>query len=314
VGLAISEFNQLVLDVTPTIDDLGGKQDIAIFSAGKKHRHKYFSRVFSDQDCKYTLHYPEKEFNEGSKDASPLTNDVGNLMQDVIAAAGRIENIAAESLRILLDVSCLSRQLIAQVFAAIAVVARGRTVHLRIAYSLAAYSPSPSVWATPNRTVCPVHPAFSGWNSEGPSLPLDVIVGLGYEKGKALGAVEYLEPRHRWIYVPESPETAYLAEVEKHNKNLIANCKDRVAQYQLMSPVETYFSLRSLVEGIAMQARPVLLPFGPKLFFAVNLLVAMTVEEAAVWYVNGESDDYSDRRPSRYSAIMECVIRSTDTT
>ena len=66
--------------------------------------------------------------------------------------------------------------------------------------------------------------------------------------------------------MPTSLEEAYLAEVEKHNKNLIDNSGDRVAHYQVMSPVDTYFSLRSLVEGMARGAGPVLQPFGPKLF------------------------------------------------
>lgn len=111
--------------------------------------------------------------------------------------------------------------------------------------------------------------------------------------------------------MPTSPEEAYLAEVEKHNTNLIDNSGDRVAHYQVLSPAETYFSLRSLVEGMARGARPVLLPFGPKIFFAVNLLVALTVEEAAVCHVRGESDDYSERSPSRYCAILGCRIESS---
>lgn len=102
-----------------------------------------------------------------------------------------------------------------------------------------------------------------------------------------------------------------MTEVKRHNKNLIDNSKDRAAYYQVLSPVDAYYSLRSLVEGIARGARPVLLPFGPKLFFAVNLLVAMTVEEAAVWHVSGESDEYSERSPSRHSAILSCLISTT---
>jgi hypothetical protein len=236
-------------------------------------------------------------------------------MQQMLDAEKEIKK-ENEPLKILIDVSCMSRPLIAEVFAGLVIIAQTRDIQLQVAYSLATYAPSPLVWAVPNRTICPVHPAFSGWTSEGASAPLDVVVGLGYERGKALGAVEYLEPRHRWICVPQSPELAYLAEVKQHNKNLIDNSKGRVVYYQVLSPVDTYFSLRSLVEGIARGARPVLLPFGPKLFFAVSLLVAMTVEEVAVWHVSGESNDYSERSPSRHSVILSCLIstpRSTPT-
>ena len=43
----------------------------------------------------------------------------------------------------------------------------------------------------------------------------------------------------------------------------------------------------------------------------MNLLVVLTVEEAAVWHVRGESDDYSERGPSRYCAILGSRIDSS---
>lgn len=301
MGVTVSGLTQVAPEGPPTLEDLGGEPDVAIVGAGDKRRHRFFLRQFEKLPGVTVLRCPAQASRE----------DAANLFQAFVTAVGEQPRPDARPVRVFVDVSCLSRPAIAQVFAALPRLAQHQPIELRVGYSLAVYAPSPAVWATPNRTICPVHPAFSGWTSEGASAPLDVVVGLGYEKGKALGAVEYLEPRHRWICVPTSPEEAYLAEVEKHNKNLIDNSGDRVAHYQVLSPVETYFSLRSLVEGMARGARPVLLPFGPKLFFAVNLLVALTVEEAAVWHVRGESDDYSERSPSRYCAILGCRIDSS---
>jgi len=302
MGVTITQLSQVVPDGTPSLQDLGGPPHIAIVGAGNKRRHRFFLRHFEELADVRVLRSP----GQADTDAR-----AGTLTQSLIKAAAHAPRTDGNRLKLFVDVSCLSRPAMAQVFATLPSIALDRDVELRVGYSVAAYAPSPAVWATPNRTICPVHPAFSGWTSEGASAPLDIVVGLGYEKGKALGAVEYLEPRHRWICVPTSPENAYLLEVEKHNKNLIDNSKDRVAYYQVLSPVETYFSLRSLVEGIARGARPVMLPFGPKLFFAVSLLVALTVEESAVWHVSGESDEYSERSPSRYSAILSCLICAT---
>jgi hypothetical protein len=55
--------------------------------------------------------------------------------------------------------------------------------------------------------------------------------------------------------------------------------------------------------------RPVLLPFGPRIFFAISLLVAMTVEEAAVWHVDGD-DDSSVRLPqsSGHAVVLSCSV------
>lgn len=312
MGITISSFAQVVLETIPTLENLGGAPDIAVLSSGVKRRHTYFSRTFEKEPSVVRVICATKQSSGDSTSAVPLPAR-GTLMQQLLAVAKDIKK-ANEPLKIMVDVSCISRPSIAEVFAGLIVIAQTRDIQLHVAYSLAVYGPSPLVWAAPNRTICPVHPAFSGWTSEGASAPLDVVVGLGYERGKALGAVEYLEPRNRWICVPQSPEAAYLAEVKRHNKNLIDNSKDRAAYYQVLSPVDTYFSLRSLVEGIARSARPVLLPFGPKLFFAVNLLVAMTVEEAAVWHVSGESDEYSERSPSRHSTILSCLINTPRST
>lgn len=35
---------------------------------------------------------------------------------------------------------------------------------------------------------------------------------------------------------------------------------------------------------------PVLLPFGPKIFFAISLLVASVYREVGVWHVTGDSE------------------------
>ncbi len=307
MGIVISALKQTVLDSTPKLEDLGGAPDIAVLSAGTKPRHTYFSRSFKDfpDVARVASSWrPSLDKSSARTEASSAPENISRLLVEY--AKNAIDH--GRPIRILVDVSCLSRLEIAQAFSALILISQAREIELIVTYSLATYAPSPTVWAIPNGTICPVHPAFSGWTAEGASAPLDIVVGLGYERGKAVGAVEYLEPRNRWVFVPESPETSYLDEVKRHNKNLMDNRKGRVAHYQVLDPLDCYFSLRSLTEGVARSARPVLLPFGPKIFFAVSLLVAMTIEEAAVWHVSGENDDYSERSPSRHSVILSCIL------
>lgn len=307
MGTIISSLKQTVLDSTPKVEDLGGIPDIAVLSSGTKPRHTYFSRAFKNHSEVARITYTWRS-SSSKEDTDAMGNPPSeNLAHQLLA---QIQNTSdqARPVRVLVDVSCLPRPAIAQVFASLKLIAEKRDVELVITYSLATYAPSPAVWAIPNISICPVHPAFSGWTAEGPGAPLDIVVGLGYERGKAVGAVEYLEPRNRWVFVPESPETAYLDEVRRHNKILMDNRKERIAHYNVLDPLDCYFSLRSLTEGVARSARPVLLPFGPKIFFAVSLLVAMAIEEAAIWHVSGENDDYGERSPSRHSVILNCLI------
>jgi len=79
--------------------------------------------------------------------------------------------------------------------------------------------------------------------------------------------------------------------------------------YEVLSPVNAYHTLLSLVRGMRNVARPILLPFGPKIFFGLSLLVAMVIDEAAVWFVDGENTTSSDMsQPSLHAVIMGCRI------
>lgn len=278
------------LKTVPTMEDLGGRMHLAILSNGERLRHTYFKKAVGSTQV-----------------VTP--NDISGapeLTTHLCRAAELLEAQAA--VQVFVDVSCLDRPFIALVFACIAAFAMQRSVNLTIGYSLARYAPSPATWAKPVRTICPVHPMFSGWTAAGASAPVDVVVGLGYERGKAVGAVEYLEPRRRWVCVPHSPFDEYLQEVKQHNRPLLERGEARVLDYNVLAPVDAYFSLRSLLQGIACDARPVLFPFGPKIFFAVSLLAALSVEEAAVWQVSGESDDYGDRSPSQFSVLCSFLL------
>lgn len=209
---------------------------------------------------------------------------------------------------ILIDLSCLARQHIGALFAAIKDLAKEGPVELQIAYSLARFVKPPVHWSTAIRRIAPVNSEFAGWTAA-PDNPIELVIALGYEKGKAIGAAEYLEPGDTWLFVPTSPEEKYLREVQVQNKELLLERKAKLLEYEVLSPVDAYHTLLSLVRGMRNVARPILLPFGPKIFFGLSLLVAMVIEEAAVWFVDGENTSSSDEsQPSLHVVIMGCRI------
>jgi hypothetical protein len=209
---------------------------------------------------------------------------------------------------ILIDLSCLARQQIGELFAAVKNLAKEGPVDLQIAYSLARFIKPPLHWSTAIRRIAPVNSEFAGWTAA-PDNPVELVIALGYEKGKAIGAAEYLEPGDTWVFVPTSPEEKYLREVQFQNKELLLERQTKELRYEVLSPVDAYHALLSLVRGMKNVARPILLPFGPKIFFGLSLLVAMVIEETAVWYVDGESTSNSDMgQPSIHAVIMSCRI------
>lgn len=248
---------------------------------------------------------------------APATTETKSLRRQQVeqlscsAACETIRMLARDTngvASILIDLSCLARQHIGALFAAIKDLANEGPVELQIAYSLARFVKPPVHWSTAIRRIAPVNSEFAGWTAA-PENPIELIIALGYEKGKAIGAAEYLEPGDTWLFVPTSPEEKYLREVQVQNKELLLERKTKQLEYEVLSPIDAYHTLLSLVRGMRNVARPILLPFGPKIFFGLSLLVAMVIDEAAVWFVDGENTSSSDEsQPSLHSVIMGCRI------
>lgn len=174
----------------------------------------------------------------------------------------------------------------------------GHACKLHFYYSLAQFTQPSSVPST-NTHVGPVIPEFAGWTDD-PMLPPHAVLGLGYEQGKALGALDHLEIADAIAFIPESPVEDYYPAVLKANEDLLATIgTDHSVRYNVHDPIQAFGLIESTVDGIRRTCNPILLPFGPKLFFVNSLLVALVHPECSVWRVSaGESESAVDRRPS----------------
>ncbi|MFM0670472.1 hypothetical protein [Paraburkholderia sediminicola] len=215
--------------------------------------------------------------------------------------------------KIVIDVSCIPRRIIASVMAVLAESNSEGGIELWILYNPARYVPPTNGSLEPNRRVAPVHPIFAGWTAK-PGLPVRTIVGLGYERGKAIGAVEYIQSSDYVLLIPDSPEKRYRTKVEQHNRKLIKAARDEhVFEYDVLRPVETFRVLGALVAGMKRDVKPVLLPFGPKILFAVGLLVALVHREVSVWHVSGEEMERPvDKQGSSRLATLKVKLERRD--
>lgn len=145
----------------------------------------------------------------------------------------------------------------------------------------------------------PATPDYAGWQ---PSLedPLAAIVGLGYESELSRGVLEQLEPAEVWAFVPFG-DLAFNQGVQSLNQGLLEDlAPDRVVTYPVGEPLDIYASLESLVYGLSQSSRPILIPFGPKVFSLVSLLVSEAFGRSVpVWRVSaGEAIPLLDRSAS----------------
>jgi hypothetical protein len=199
-------------------------------------------------------------------------------------------------LRLCIDVSSMSRRRAGVIMASLLELSRERRIVVDFVYSIARFS-RPAKEGTPIEVCAPVVPQFAGW-SERPEDPAVTIFGLGYEEDKALGAVEYLEPARCWAFVPGGEDPRYNEALLRANKNFLqAMAPHALVSYQVDRPFDSFTLLESLTYGNLTDSRVILVPFGPKIFSLICLIVAAVHwPKVAVWRVSsGQNEPAQDR-------------------
>lgn len=224
-----------------------------------------------------------------------INNDIRKSLQD-----RKAEN---KTTKVSIDISLIDRKTLADIFSTIAQMATDHEYEIKIIYALAKYT-EPSGQVHPNNTVKPVSHFFSGWSNT-PGLPVLSIVGLGYEKDKALGAIEFLESSEAFLYVPKSFEERYYSSVLEENSRLLSFFGEKYQFiYHLESPIDAIYSLDSVISANKNKFKIVLLPFGPKIFYASSLLSSFAHPEVSVWSVSGESEDNDSSQDREVTGLL----------
>src|SRR5207244_3741987 len=143
-----------------------------------------------------------------------------------------------------------------------------------------------------------------------PERPVAAIVGLGYEPDKAVGAYEFLEAASIWVFQPLSEDARYMRDVERANRTLLKRIPNgQKVTYRVDQPISCFGMLESVVYGMLSGSRPVLLPFGPKIFALCAMLVATIHRSVPVWRVTAEQQgEPIDREPSSKIVAIRVVF------
>lgn len=218
--------------------------------------------------------------------------------------SNRLTNISKsvdepEPLRVLVDISSMSRLRMASAIDAVRFAQFDSDIQCDFIYSLAEFS-EPQF---ENRPICefgPVTDEFAGW-SDDPSRSCCVLFGAGYEQDQIIGVVEMLEADDVWVFVPYGTDNRYYDFVMEANTALWDVVpEDRRLIYPVMRPLDAFSSVESLLYGKLASTRPMIVPFGPKIFSIVGMIAAAIHQpEVAVWRVStGQSNTPIDRKGS----------------
>lgn len=305
--------------------ELGGlhsEYHIGVVAAGFESRSRHIAeRQLFDAQFKYAVCFPDRQVVAYDDNIATLSSlgyhieeiEDSKLFGWMVSVIDRVsEKADGDVINVALDVSSMSRFRIAAVLDACRKSKCDSVVEVDILYSLAAFT-SPPTQSVPNAHVGPVLPSLAGWSIE-PELAPNVILGLGYEQDRALGAVEHLQPGAVWAFVPRSSVEEYAPHVRTANAILFESLpKERLIPYDVERPFDCFSTLESLVYGIMDEAFPVLLPLGPKIFGALCILVGFIHSPGvAVWRVSpGVAESPVNREPSGVVACIKAMFIPT---
>jgi hypothetical protein len=209
---------------------------------------------------------------------------------------------------VFVDISSQSRSRLAAIVEAVSVSGQSAPLRVLFGYSPAEYS-DPPFSQIPNVSIGPVTPFFAGWARD-PEKPVSLILGLGYEPDRGLGAVEYLEPASVWPLLPHSQETRYDESLLQANAPLLKEIgTDQLIRYEVEDPNATLAVMASLIGHLSRNSVVLMLPSGPKILVLMSLLLACGRRDVGVWRVSaGANELAADRKATNRFLVVECVF------
>jgi|SRR5882724_71191 len=191
------------------------------------------------------------------------------------------------SCRIAIDYSCMTRAWLgAFINHLFDRSSEGARVDVFFLYSPAAFSepryPSPNAIVTPLRGFCSLRAVDE---------PVALVIGCGYEKMRATGLKEYIDPATTVLfYTDPAFDNRYPQLVIENNAGLFAEVGEKnVVRYPLQDMDSTAAMLYDRVTDLSKNFRVILAPLGVKPFSLLSMLLAARYRLADVWRVSGET-------------------------
>lgn len=297
------EFRRVIVHEEDVFEKLS-HYDLMVCALGYETRSSYVPRKYYQQaSAKVALAFPNRKLISYQKNQEFLTNTVFDILE--YKRETFLQNFSKKlesgrsgdtPLNAIIDVSSMSRPMIAQLIFALSSFPSNRPLQVRFVYCPAKFV-APDPLTAPVTVTEPVIPEFAGW-SDVPERPASAIFGLGYEFHQALGTLDYLEPAMVWAFVPHGDDINYDNATAKANKDMYELLEPgHVQQYHIDHPYTYFRTIENLVYGLLQDTRPILIPFGPKIFALTCMLVAQIHSpRVTVWRVSGEqSAEPTDR-------------------
>ncbi len=290
------------LDVNPTYDlfvaTLGYEERARFLTESRQFRGRQNIAWAFDGSPIFSFEENRSVFTSAGFQIVPDSEGSPDKFLDSLNCSREVER----PIHLCVDISSISRIRLAAWLEAIVRRASQRTFLVDFVYAEAIFTP-PAAEGAPNTAVGPVLPMFAGWSSD-PNLPSSLLIGLGYEPDRAIGAVEYIEPAEVIALEPVSDQKEFTSALKEANAQLWAYSPSPLRLvYAVQEPFQTFMMLRSLLDRLRTRSRPIILPFGPKIFALVALTASLFHPSVSVWRVSAGARE----KPVQRRAIGRCV-------
>lgn len=170
---------------------------------------------------------------------------------------------------------------------------------LTVLYSPAAYSPPD--WKFPQlERFGPISDYFTSFNSD-PSLPLSLMLGLGFEPGVSMGIISQLEPRLTYCLWGSGADVRFDRTVKKANFDFrFPGFPTKAVRYLLNDPRGSFDLMEGITYGLMRDFNVVVVPLGPKIFSVLAGLLAMKhFGKISVWRAQYSRSSWPDAVPGK---------------
>lgn len=178
-----------------------------------------------------------------------------------------------------IDISSMSREMIANVVLAVAEARASEDIFVTISYAPSKFS-GPYKPA-PIRLASPIKPSLAGWSAQ-PERPIGAIFGLGCDPGLALGALQVLEPSKAWVFAPKGVDPKFDVALVAANRHIEDIFDVTRFEYDITKPSVTRARFEALLNAVDSYFRIVVVPFGPKLFAWLSLSTVVLTQRSSV--------------------------------
>ncbi len=252
---------------------------------------------------------PERQDNDRAFDRAGVlvvatSGDSGDTVLEVVQDL--LGKCQGDEIQMLIDYSSMTRTWYAAIIKAILSVEDKKRIASYFIYTPAQFGEPQEI--APNASVGPI-PGFCGLDI--PDLPSALVIGLGYEKERALALVEYVDPAVCFaFYTDPALDQRYRDVVLRNNADLLSALpKDRICSHPLADMQWTGNLLLSLYSALRDDYRVILAPLGVKPFSLLCLLLTARYGDVDVWRVTaGTKTAPQERKPIGPLLILKAVF------